>query len=50
MKISWKGGIAVVLGDSEILASVCGLKEGSELQKSGFEFVNMADYVLKDER
>ena len=32
MKIPWKGGIAIVLGDCEILASVCGLKEGgSEL-------------------
>ena len=51
MKISWKGGIDVVLGDGEILAPVCGLKEGgSELQMSGFEFVNMADYGLKDER
>ena len=32
MKILWKGGIAIVLGDSEILAPVCGLEEGgSEL-------------------
>ena len=51
MKILWKGGIAVVLGDGEILALVCGLeKGGSELQMSGFEFVNMTDYRLKDER
>ena len=51
MKILWKGGIVVVLGDGEILALVCGLeKGGSELQMSGFEFVNMADYRLKDER
>ena len=41
----------VVLGDGEILAPVCGLEEGgSELQMSGFKFVNMADYGLKDER
>ena len=51
MKILWKGGIVVVVGDGEILALVCGLeKGGSELQMSGFEFVNMADYRLKDER
>ena len=51
MKIPWKGGIAIVLGDGEILAPVCGLKEGgSELQMNGFEFVNMIDYRLKDER
>ena len=51
MKILWKGGIVVVLNDGEILAPVCGLKEeGSELQMSGFEFVNMADYGLKDEK
>ena len=51
MKILWKGGIVVVLGDGEILALVCGLeKGGSELQMSDFEFVNMADYRLKDER
>ena len=51
MKIPWMGGIAVVLGDGEILASVCGLEEGGgKLQMSGFEFVNMADYGLKDER
>ena len=28
MKIPWKGGIVVVLGDNEILAPVCGLEEG----------------------
>ena len=28
MKIPWKGGIAVMLGDGEILALVCGLEEG----------------------
>ena len=50
MKIPWKGGIVVVLGDGEILALVCGLEEeGSELQMSGFEFVNIANYGLKDE-
>ena len=32
MKIPWKGGIAAVLSDGEILSPVCGLKEGgSEL-------------------
>ena len=51
MKILWKGGITIVLGDGEILASVCGLEEeGGELQMSGFEFVNMNDCGLKDER
>ena len=51
MKILWKGGIAIVLGDGEILAPIYGLEEGgSELQMSGFEFVNMADYGLQDER
>ena len=40
-----------MLRDGEILAPVYGLKEGgSELQMSGFEFVNMANYRLKDER
>ena len=40
-----------MLGNGEILALVCGLKEGgSELQTSGFEFINMTDYGLKDER
>ena len=39
-----------MLGNGEILAPICGLKEGgSECQMSGFEFVNMADYGLKDE-
>ena len=51
MKILWKGRIATVLGDGEILLPVCGLEEGgSELQTSGFEFINMTDYGLKDER
>jgi len=40
-----------VLGDGEILAPVFGLEEGrSELQMSGFEFINITDYGLKDER
>jgi len=40
-----------VLGDGEILAPVCELKEGaSELVMSGFEFMNMADYGLNDEK
>ena len=40
-----------MLGDGEILALVCGLEEGgNELQMSGFEFVNMVDYGLKDEK
>ena len=48
MKILWKGRIATVLGDGEILLPVCGLEEGgSELQMSGFELVNMVDYGLK---
>ena len=47
----WKRVIAMVLADGEILAPVYGLKEGgSELQMSGFEFVNIVDYGLKDER
>ena len=51
MKILWKGGIVVVIGDDEILAPVCGLEEGgSELQMNGFKFVNMTDYGLRDER
>jgi len=51
MKIPWKGGIAVVLGDGEILAPIRDLEEGgSELQMSGFEFVNMTNYGLKNER
>ena len=51
MKIPWKGGITVVLGDGEILAPVYGLEEGeNEFQMSGFEFVNMADYELRDEK
>ena len=40
-----------MLRDGEILALVCGLeKGGSELQMSGFEFMNMTNYGLKDER
>jgi len=36
IKIPWKWGIAIVLGDGEILALVYGLEEGgSELQMSG---------------
>ena len=51
MKIPWKEGIVVVLGNGEILAPICGLEEGgSDLQMSGFKFVNMTDYGLKDER
>ena len=51
MKIPWKGGIAIVLGDGEILAPYYGLEEGvSELQMSRFEFANMANYQLKDKR
>ena len=51
MKIPWKRGIGIMLGDGDILTPVCGLEEGeSELQMSGFEFVNMASYRLKDER
>ena len=51
MKIPWKGAIAVVLGDGEILTPVYGLEEwGSELQMSSFKFVNMVDYGLKDEK
>ena len=51
MKIPWKGEIAIVIGDGEILALVCGLEEGgSKLQMIDFKFVNMIDYGLKDER
>ena len=40
-----------MIGDSKFLAFICGLEEGGgELQMSGFKFVNMADYGLKDER
>ena len=40
-----------MLGNGEILAPVYGLEKGeSELQMSGFKFVNMADYGMKDER
>ena len=48
MKIPWKGGVAIVLRDSEILTPFCGLEEEvSELQMSDFEFMNMADYGLR---
>ena len=47
MKILWKWGIAIVLGDGEILAPVYWLEEGgNELQMNGFEFVNIANYGL----
>ena len=40
-----------MLEGGEILALVCGVEEGeSKFQMSGFEFVNMTDYGLKDER
>ena len=40
-----------MLGDGEILAPVYELEEGGRgLQKSGFKFVNMSNYGLKDER
>ena len=40
-----------MISDGEILAPICGLEEGgSKLQMSGFEFVIMVDYRLKDER
>ena len=40
-----------MLGDSEILALFYELEEGgNELQMSGFKFVNIVDYGLKDER
>ncbi|KAK9998033.1 hypothetical protein SO802_017636 [Lithocarpus litseifolius] len=48
---SKKGGIGVIISNGEILAPAHGPeKGGSEFQMSGFEFVNMADYGLKDER
>ena len=51
MKFPWKRGITIVLGDGEILAFICRLEErGNELQMSGFEFVNIADYGLKNEK
>ena len=41
----------MIIGNGEILAPVYGLKEGgSEFQMSGFEFVKMVGYGLKDER
>ena len=40
-----------MLGDGEILALICGLEEGGgELQMSSFQFVNMDDNGLKDEK
>ena len=40
-----------MLGDGEILAPIYVIEErGDELQMSGFEFMNMVDYGLKDER
>ena len=40
-----------MIGDGDILTLICGLEEGGiELQMSGFEFINMTDYGLKDER
>lgn len=51
MKIPWKGENTIVLGDGEILATVCGLEErGGGLQMKDFEFVNMVKYGLKDEK
>ena len=41
----------MVLGNGEILAPVCGLEgDDNEFQISGFEFVNVADYRLKDKK
>lgn len=46
-----KGGVFVIHGDEEILAPVCEIEsENNELQMSGFEFMNMADYGLKDKK
>ena len=40
-----------MLGDGEILVPICRLEEGgNKLQMNGFKFVNMTEYVLKDER
>ena len=40
-----------MLGDGEILAPIYGLEEGGNvLGMSDFEFMNMADYGLKDEK
>ena len=40
-----------MLGDGEILEPICGHKEReNELQMSSFEFVNMTEYGLEDER
>ena len=41
----------MVLGDGEIVAPIYRLKEGgNKLQMSGFEFMNMVDYGLKDKK
>ena len=41
----------MVLRDGEILAPICELEgEDNEFQISGFEFFNMVDYGLKDEK
>ena len=41
----------MVLGNGEILAPICGLEgDDNEFQMSGFEFVNVADYRLKDKK
>ena len=46
-----KGGVFVIHGDGEILAPICEIEsENNELQMSGFEFMNMVDYGLKDEK
>ncbi|KAL0004977.1 hypothetical protein SO802_012538 [Lithocarpus litseifolius] len=46
-----KGGMFVIHGDREILAPICEIEsEKNELQMSGFEFMNMANYGLKDKK
>lgn len=41
----------MIHGNGEILASICELdSESNELRMSGFDFVNMAGYGLKDEK
>ena len=40
-----------MLGNGEILAPIRGIEEGKNVfQMSGFEFVNMTEYGLKDKR
>ena len=40
-----------MLGNGEILAPIRGIEEGKNVfQMSGFEFVNMIEYGLKDKR